>query len=122
VRTFILRTAHFHFAHCALSFCALRTFILRTAHFHFAQCAFLGQWCGGVVPAEGLPTEVRAEATCRPLCRAPCSDMRSGALDIRGAPLLLAVESVAARVSRARAAVWVPGRFSLLSTPTAADC
>ena len=36
--------------------------------------------------------------------------------------LLLAVESVAARVSRARAAVWVPGRFSLLSTPTAADC
>ena len=68
-----------------------------------------------------LPAEVRAEATCRPLCRALCSDMRSGALDIRGAPLLLAVESVAARVSRARATVWVPGRFSLLSTPAAAD-
>jgi hypothetical protein len=34
---------------------------------------------------------------------------------------LLAVESVAARVSRARAAAWVLGRFSLLSTPAASD-
>jgi hypothetical protein len=71
VSIFILRTAHFHFAHCAFSFCAVR---------------IPGSGVGGVVPAEGLPTEVRAEATCRPLCRAPCSDMRSGALDIRGAP------------------------------------